>query len=270
MNLGQWLDENRGIFTERDLRYILKNTLSAEEISQHNHALSDERRKALDTIKEIYRSGMPAAYILGKEEFFGLEFRVNPSVLIPRPETELLVEKALALITKHRAHRVLDLCCGSGNIGITICKKSVPKVSVVCSDISTQAVHTAGINKGLHNADIALVAGDLFEAFKERSFDIIISNPPYVQNWAIQGPLHFEPRISLDAGAHGFKILERVFNQAHRFLAPGGFLVVEMGYNHKPYVESHLRLVGLYEVVEWIQDYAGLWRGVILKTNDTK
>ena len=267
MKLKAWLKDNKDLFRDNDLRFIIKN-INAKEVSlssESDAALSAEDLLYLDKIKQMYIKGVPLSYILGKEEFFGLEFTVDSRVLIPRPETELIVEKALELINKNNLYYILDLCTGSGNIAISI-KKSVDRESLVFAcDIDSGAISLAGINRELHKADIKLIRSDLLDGFKPKSFDLIVSNPPYVESDNINGTLNFEPKVALDGGCDGLLFIKKILMQAHKYLKNEGYLILEIGYNYRDSSERVISQLGHYQIKEWIKDYSNSWRGVILK-----
>jgi len=249
MKPEQWIAINKVIFAERDLRFLIKHSLG-KDVSE------------LEKIRKAYIQGMPLAYILGKEEFFGYEFDISQDVLIPRPETELLVEKAIELINAQRLNSVLDLCCGSGNIAISIAKGVSKEISVFASDKSPEALRVAELNAKKHEVKINFGQTDLLTGFEQNSFDLIISNPPYVEEENIKGSLNYEPKISLWAGKDGLVFINKILDQAHICLKDKGYLVMEIGYKHKEAI-----MADKYELIEWIKDYCGHFRGVILRKN---
>ncbi len=267
MKLKDWLKANRQSFRDSDLRFIVKSLFSKEHplFLEEGHCLDHRKVQRLERIKELYARGVPLAYILGRESFFGREFKVNPAVLIPRPETELLTEKAAVIINQHSLRVILDLGCGSGNIGITLQKMALKNITVFSSDISFPAVEMAQKNARLHRAAIKLVNADLLSAFQKETFDLIISNPPYVETEAIKDSLNYEPRPALEAGEDGLYFIERILKSASLFLKNTGFLILEIGYQHKNPVRNLIRILNSYEIIEWVKDYSGHWRGVVLR-----
>lgn len=266
MRFEDWLKLNKEVFLERDLRFILKSLFSEQVIMSPAVFLDREGLGHLEYIKERYSKGIPLPYILGKEEFFGREFRVNSSVLIPRKETELIVERALELIAANKFKTVLDLGCGCGNICVTIKKMAVSDLTVFASDISFSALLTAQENSSLHNAEINIVNADLLDSFiKRETFDLIVTNPPYVETENIKGSLEYEPRIALDAGAEGLNLIRKILTRARDYLNDRGYLIIEIGYNHQLKLKQEIKRLGGYEIVEWIRDYSGHWRGIVLK-----
>ncbi len=175
--------------------------------------------------------GKPTQYITRRQEFYGREFRVTSDVLIPRPETEHVVEAALAHITQGSV--VIDAGTGSGAIAITLALESPARV--FGTDISSAALHVAAENARALHADVGLVQCDLLAAIAAQSADVVVSNPPYVPENEAAGlqreVREWEPRVALFAGPHGTEIYARLIADAARVLRPGGRLVLELGYN---------------------------------------
>ena len=271
MKLKDWLKTNRSFFGDSDLRFLIKNVFNLRylEALGSDVYIDLQNLQYLDEIKELCISGMPLAYILGKEEFFGYEFRVDRNTLIPRPETEVIVEKAIEIINKNNLKSVLDLGCGSGNIAISVKKGVSSDVSVFASDISSKAVEVARDNAQLNQVDVSIVNTDLLDAFRSKSFDLIISNPPYVESEHIKGSLLFEPKIALDGGRDGLSLISKILKEAHRCIRDQGYLIIEVGYQHKQAADKLIKKeASLYKLEEWIKDYAGHFRGVVLQLAD--
>ena len=184
--------------------------------------------------------GKPTQYITGRQEFYGREFRVTPAVLIPRPETELVVETALAI--GPGARRIVDAGCGSGAIAVTLQLET--GALVAGTDISAAALAVAAENGRRLGARAAWVQCDLISAFAAASVDMIVSNPPYVplgDRAGLQREVRdYEPEVALFAGPTGFEIYERLAADAARVLRPGGWLVLELGYTSKDRVTAML------------------------------
>ncbi len=196
--------------------------------------------------------GEPIAYVLGQREFYGLPLRVSPDVLIPRPETELLVELALERLPQNRPARVLDLGTGSGAIAIALAK-SRPAAQVTAVDISPRALAVAQANATQLNAShVAFIASDWFSALPTQGrFDLIVSNPPYIAT----GDLHllskgieFEPALALVAGPNGMEAIQNIAPAALNYLADGGHLLVEHGYDQKVACAALFSALGYAEV----------------------
>lgn len=186
---------------------------------------------AAKAVAEKMKDGMPLQYALGKTEFYGLTFAVNPSVLIPRPETEELAEKVIASVASRGGARVLDLCTGSGAIAVAVAKNTA--ASVAASDLSSQAVETARANALNNGVNVEFFTGDLFAPLAGRAFDVIVSNPPYIPSGdiaALENRVRkFEPVSALDGGADGLDFYRRIAAEADGYLAEGGELFCEFG-----------------------------------------
>jgi release factor glutamine methyltransferase len=209
----------------------------------------------------------PLAYILGEKEFWSLTFTVSPAVLIPRPETELLIEAVLAKIPEPStfAGAILDLGSGSGVIPVVLAHE-LPQARLVGVDISPAALVVAAVNSRRHNVAERIVwqAGDWFGAVSPDSrFSFVVSNPPYVAELSrpsLQPELAFEPPGALFAGVEGLDDLRHLISQSPPFLLPGGWLIMEIGYDQGEAVEALLRAQLVLEAVEIIRDHAGLVR----------
>ncbi len=203
------------------------------------------------------RAGEPIAYILGRREFYGLTLAVSPAVLIPRPETELLVELAL----ERRPRTVLDLGTGCGAIALAI-KQALPQARVVAVEASAAALVLARRNAARHALAIELRHGQWFEPVAGERFDLIVGNPPYVAQGdphLAQGDLRFEPSAALVAGADGLEAIRDIVRQAANFLAPGGWLLLEHGLGQEAAVCQLLGLRGFDGIATW-PDLAGIAR----------
>lgn len=214
---------------------LICEVLGVERAWLYAHAeqpLSAEARQELEALAARRIGGEPIAYILGQREFFGREFAVCPSVLIPRPETELLVETALEKLGPRAA--VLDVGTGSGCIALTLAAER-PGWHVTASDLSAAALAVARENAlRLQLSDVELLHGDLFAPVAGRRFDAILSNPPYVAEGdphLSRGDLRFEPAMALSTGKSGLAIIEGLIQGAGTHLHPGGWLLIEHGYD---------------------------------------
>jgi release factor glutamine methyltransferase len=204
--------------------------------------------------------GKPTQYITKRQEFYGREFHVTPDVLIPRPETEHVVETASRLAGG--ASRLLDVGCGSGNLAVTL--RLETGASSWASDISPAAISVAAGNAQRLGAPVYFVACDLMSAFSPRSMDLIVSNPPYVpanQAAGLQREVRdWEPPQALFAGQTGFEIYERLIRDAARVLKPGGWLIMELGFSSREGVAELLS--DRWRDIEWVPDLAGIPRVV--------
>ncbi|MBI5937504.1 MAG: peptide chain release factor N(5)-glutamine methyltransferase [Betaproteobacteria bacterium] len=225
-------------------------------IAHDRDELSPERLATLQALIERRRQGEPVAYIVGQREFYGREFKVGPGVLIPRPETEHLVEAALKRAPQNA--RVLDIGTGSGCIAITL-KLERPDLAVTAVDLSAPALDIARANAAALDAEVAFIASNLFAALDDRQFDMIVSNPPYIpaaDAHLTQGDLRFEPQNALASGPDGLDAIRLIVAQAKCHLAPGGWLLFEHGYDQGETVQGLLKTAGYAEVF-LEQDLAG-------------
>lgn len=225
---------------------------------RHLPAPAAERFAALAARR---RSGEPIAYILGRREFYGLALAVGPAVLIPRPETELLVERALERIAPEAPAAVLDLGTGSGALALVI-KKHRPAARVVGVEASAAALELARANAQHLGLQVEFRAGHWFDAVAGERFGLIAGNPPYVADGdphLAQGDLRFEPREALVSGADGLDAIREIVRGARRHLVAGGWLLLEHGLDQDARVRALMEHAGLAEVVTWA-DLAGIGR----------
>lgn len=231
-------------------------------ISHDRDALAESAAQSYSALLMRRLAGEPIAYIVGSREFFGLEFKTTPAVLIPRPETELLVELALARMPENQPCEVLDLGTGSGAIAISIARNR-PLATVMAVDQSPEALAVARDNATrLQAPNLRLLRSDWFGALEGETYDLIVSNPPYVEaaNPHLQrGDVRFEPVSALASGADGLDDIRRIAAAAPQHLKPGGWLLLEHGYNHGEGCREILRRQG-FSAVETIRDLAGLER----------
>lgn len=202
---------------------------NSELISLYASPMPEARERTLRAYLARRLSGEPLQYILGEWEFMGLPFYVKSGALIPRQDTETLAEHALKLIKERKYKTALDLCCGTGCIGISLAKLS--DVSVTLADISPLCLTLAQKNAERNGVFTKLSEGDLFSAVSER-FDIIVTNPPYIQTDTLdtlQKEVQFEPRIALDGGEDGLMFYRRIRDTYKAYLAPNGALLMEVG-----------------------------------------
>ena len=184
---------------------------------------------------EKLTKGIPLQHITHRQEFMKMDFFVDENVLIPRPDTEILVEEVIKIAQKYNSPRILDLCTGSGAIAISL-KKFVPSADITAVDISEKALEIAQKNAEKLEAKINFVKSDLFDKLDNKKFDIIVSNPPYIRKDEIKKlseEVQKEPKIALDGGEDGLDFYRIIAEQAINYLKTGSFLCFEIGYNQK-------------------------------------
>ena len=248
-----------------DARALLRHALSVDAaylITHSTQLLSDTQSEFFAALTARRGAGEPVAYIVGRREFFSLEFKVTPAALIPRPETELLVEFALDKTTADGECGILDLGTGSGCIAISIAKQR-PRAQVVAVDSSAAALALARANARRHAvANLDLVHGDWFSALAGRRFDVVVANPPYVATsdpHLRQGDLRFEPVAALAGGADGLDCIRLIVASAPQYLNIGGWLAFEHGYDQAARCRRYLEDAG-YDEVFSRADLAGIER----------
>lgn len=231
-------------------------------IAHGEYSLSPTEAEAIALTVEARSLGSPIAYLIGEREFYGRSFKVDQRVLIPRPETELLVEAALARMVPGEAN-VLDLGTGSGAIAVTLALER-PDCHVTAVDASAGALDCAGENAaalGVENASFML--GEWYAPVQGWTFDLIVSNPPYVAGEDAhlgQGDLRFEPRTALtDGSGDGLNSIRAIVAGAPAHLAPGGWLLLEHGYDQAPACSALLAEAGFAELIA-LTDLAGIPR----------
>jgi release factor glutamine methyltransferase len=249
----------------RDAEILLLHTLQISRptlLAYPERELTVHEQTQYDTTIVRRLAFAPIQYILGAQEFYGLTLQVTPAVLIPRPETEHLVEAVLERLPVDTRARILDVGTGSGAIAITLAVHR-PKANLTAVDISPEALTVARANAQVHNLQerIRFFESDLLEALRSQTFDIIVSNPPYVP--LLDSPyLHaqvreHEPHLALFAGDTGLDLYIRLIPQAFRAIAPGGLLALEIGWGQK---DALADLLSSWTDVSFIEDLQGIPR----------
>ncbi|MFA5119127.1 MAG: peptide chain release factor N(5)-glutamine methyltransferase [Candidatus Omnitrophota bacterium] len=217
-------------------------------------------------------TGEPLQYILGEADFMGYVLNVNADVLIPRPETEILVDTAqkAARLTGYRY--ILDIGTGSGCIAVSLAKALAHAV-IDAVDISSQALRVASVNAAEHNVTVNFIESDLFSSacLAGRHFDIIVSNPPYIPTDEIQrlqAEIRCEPFVALDGGADGLDLYRRIIADAPDYLRTHGLLIMEMGYGQCAAIKNILQNSGKFEIIEIVKDYAHIDRVVVARKGE--
>ncbi|MEK7222743.1 MAG: peptide chain release factor N(5)-glutamine methyltransferase [Pseudomonadota bacterium] len=221
-------------------------------ITRGHHALTDDQLTRLETLIAQRRHGEPIAYLTGVREFWSLEFSVTPATLIPRPETELLVEKALAHVPRDAEWTIADLGTGSGAIALALAKER-PHCRVIATDISPQALEVARSNAAKFNlTHVEFREGNWFEPLVDMKLDMIVSNPPYVRAndpHLEQGDVRFEPVQALAAGPEGLDAIRQIALSAREHLNPAAWLLFEHGWDQAAAIGRLLHQLGYRNIV---------------------
>ncbi|HUT33884.1 MAG TPA: peptide chain release factor N(5)-glutamine methyltransferase [Planctomycetota bacterium] len=278
--LLQWTTrffESKGIEGGRlDGELLLAHALGWKRIDLYAHYDHVPRGEALERFREWVRARglrrVPARYLMGESEFFSLPLAVTPSVLIPRPETELLVERALELLAKDHEARVADLGTGSGAIAIAVAARR-PLARVVATDVSGEALAVARANAGRHGLAerIEFRQGEWFAALEPGTrFDVLLSNPPYVATPDLEQAMpevrDHEPRVALDGGPDGLRSLRVLIAGAPAWLGAGGWLVLEIGAGQAEAVLKLAKESEAYGTTRVTPDYQGIPRIASMQT----
>ena len=265
ITIAKALSQACNYITYTDARILLQSVLKANHaylIAHPDQSLIPIQIQTFQLLITRRTNGEPIAYILGEREFYSMKFKVKPSVLIPRPETELLVDLALERISIDLPCKVLDLGTGSGAIAITIAKHR-PLANVTAVDSSVDALAVAKKNvKYLSVSNVCIIASDWFGEFAGERFNLIISNPPYVvigDPHLSQGDLRFEPRLALVAGSDGLDCIRLIIASAVSHLTVGGWLLLEHGYDQAEMSKQLLEKAGFSDIFSHY-DLAGVMR----------
>ena len=265
--LAQALTHAKALGVDRlDAQLLLARLLDRPRtwLLAHDDALLDAAQGARFRSELVRRAaGEPLAYLLGEKEFHGLLFRVDANVLVPRPETELLVDWALELLEGAFAHvavpRVVDLGTGSGAIAVAV-KHACLTADVTATDASPAALQVARANAARLALNVIFASGSWWDAVADRCFDLVLSNPPYIAGADSHlAALTHEPLEALTPGGDGLDSLRAIVAGAARHLEPSGWLLLEHGYDQAPMVQAMLREQG-FEAIETRHDLAGLPR----------
>lgn len=247
-----------------DARVLLRHALACPAsrlVAWPEQRLSPAEWAAFQQLVERRLAGEPVAYLTGEREFYGRSFAVTPAVLIPRPDTELLVELALAHFPAQPRLRVLDMGTGSGALAITLALE-LDTAEVTALDRSREALWVAMANAARLGASVSFIQSDWFGNLGEERFQLIVANPPYIaaaDPHLDEGDLRFEPRTALAAGAAGLDDLAEIVGRAPQHLEAGGWLFVEHGYDQAFAVRGLLADAGFASIASW-KDLAGIER----------
>ena len=223
-----------------------------------DYLLHDDEIIKINTFVERRIKGEPLQYIIDEQYFFGRKFYVDENVLIPRADTEILIEEILNEVPKTSNLKILDLCTGSGCIAITL-KKERLDLDVFAGDISEKALNVAKKNAEILNADVKFIKSDLFDNISEQDFDVIVSNPPYIESENCKGldeEVKKEPLLALDGGEDGLFFYREITKKAKEYLKETGYLFFEIGYNQTNALKQILEKEG-YKDISVIKDFGG-------------
>jgi release factor glutamine methyltransferase len=267
LTLKAALEEATATIGRTDAQVLLAHVLGVDRahlVANPMRVLTETQDARMDMLAAHRALGQPVAYLTGRREFYGRMFAVGPDVLIPRPETETLVDAALERLESLPGDEVLDLGTGSGALAVTLaCER--PGARLTATDASDAALEVASANASALGcaARLSLVQGAWYGPVASRRFDLIVSNPPYVaadDPHLTQGDLRFEPRSALtDGSGDGLDSIRAIVAGAPRHLNPGGWLLLEHGYDQAEAVAALLRRAGLVETVS-LPDLAGIPR----------
>ena len=281
------------------IEYVFK--ISKEKlILKYKDEINDKKVEEFRKLLKKLENGIPIQYIINNQEFMGLNFYVDEDVLIPQPDTEILVEEVIKYCNELRNNesedketnkdykeniekepiinkedkninkktiKILDLCTGSGIIGISI-YKYLENVEIYASDISQKALNIAEKNTNLNNAKINFINSDMFENIHIKDFDIIVSNPPYIESKVIKSlskEVQNEPKLALDGGEDGLKFYRSILENANDYLRKNGAIFLEIGYDQKEKIEEILKSYKIYKETKCIKDFGGNNRVIIIK-----
>lgn len=266
--------EDASFKTDLLICHIL-NMSKTELLLKYNQIVDQVTEESINKSLLDIINGKPIQYIINKQEFMGLEFYVDENVLIPQPDTETLVEEAIKRIyAMHKNNKqkikILDLCTGSGAIAISIdtyIKNQIEqgkmknlKVEIVATDISEKAIEVAKRNAKLHNANIKFIVSDMFDNIYETDFDLIVSNPPYIETKTIptlSKEVQNEPHIALDGGEDGLELYRIIARQGFKYMKKEGSIIVEIGYNQKESIIQLFRKYREYVNIKCLKDLGG-------------
>ena len=254
-----------------DAEVLLSHILEKDRLYLYVHfdqPLEDKELTAFRVAVKKRAARLPVAYIIENKEFMGLDFQVSSAVLIPRPDTEILVEAALKRLTAVDSPCILDIGTGSGAICVSVLVK-IPSARGVAVDISPTALSVASYNAGRHQVmeRLTFCLGDLFDPVQGQVFDAILSNPPYIPKADIPGlapEVRQEPSLALVGGEDGLDFYRRIIHEGREYLAPGGFIAMEVGIDQAQLVAAMAQETGLFKVSDIIKDYGGIERVVVL------
>lgn len=278
MNIKQALEEAKNILKSNNfedsniiakelLSYVLKKDRVYLTINSDTALTDTEYAEFTKCIEQII-DGKPLQYITQKQEFMGIDFFVNEDVLIPQPDTEILVETVLDICERYgeQSLRILDLCTGSGAIAISLSK--ILNTQVFASDVSAKALKVAEKNNVMNNTKVEFIESNLFKQINGEKFDIIVSNPPYIKNEEIKllsKQVQNEPYIALAGGEDGLDFYRKIIDEAYKYINKNGYLCLEIGYDQKEDLIKLIKQNENYEYENCIKDLSNNDRCIVAK-----
>lgn len=281
MKIKEVIEEGKNVLSKNNIednviitRELLAFVLGVEKqylvIHLEDELNAEDYKKFKENINKLI-NGKPLQYITNNQEFMGLNFFVNENVLIPQPDTEIIVEETLKkckeLLLKNGKIKILDLCTGSGAIAVSLSNFLGDKAEVFASDISAKALEVVKYNNEKNNTNVRFIESDLFENIQEQKFNIIVSNPPYIRSDVINElskQVQNEPHLALDGGEDGLEFYKKIIEQSCNHIK-NGYLILEIGYDQKEDVKNLLKENRNYAEINTIQDLSGNDRCVIAK-----
>lgn len=256
-----------------DGRIIAKIILCFVLKVQKEYLIINEFKEVSKEIEEEYfsyinkiKSGIPLQYITNRQEFMKLDFYVDENVLIPRADTEILVEEVIQIVKSEKV-KILDLCTGSGAIAVSLAKY-IPTAKILASDVSEYALEVSKKNAKSNEVEVQCILSNLFDNIHESEIDIIVSNPPYIKEDVIEqleNNVKCEPYIALNGGKDGLNFYRKISKEAWKYLNKNGYLCLEIGYDQKDDVTNILENEGKYKNIYSKQDLAGNDRIIIAR-----
>lgn len=253
------------------MQFILNQTRQYVMVYDEKKLTPIQEKKYFEAMEQLAK-GVPLQHITHRQEFMKMDFYVNNNVLIPRPDTEVLVEEVIRIAKKINAKKILDLCTGSGAIAVSLAKY-IENSQITATDISEKALEIAEINAKKQQVDkqIAFLPSNLFEELPKEKYDMIVSNPPYIKKEVIKTldkEVQKEPHIALDGGQDGLDFYRKIIHHSYEFLKYKGYLCLEIGYEQKIDVIELIEQEGKYIDTYSKKDLYGNDRVIITKVGD--
>lgn len=244
------------------MQYVLNKSRQYVIVNDREELDNIKEKQYLEEIK-ILKKGVPIEHITHQKEFMKLSFFVDKNVLIPRQDTEILVEEVINIAKKNNAKKILDLCTGSGAIAVSLAKY-LPQAEIIAIDISNEALKIAKKNAISNNVEnqITFISSDMFTNLNEEKFDVIVSNPPYIKTNVIKNldiQVQNEPYIALDGGKDGLDFYKKIINESYQYLKYNGYLCLEIGFDQK---------IDVIELIENTESFTGTYSKKDLFDND--